>query len=64
MAAALGKDPKFFSNNAADVHRKINSLLWVGPEEPTDDDWIHQARKNKNPSQARGILKSLFYTAL
>jgi len=45
MAAALEKDPDIYLNNAADVRRKINSLLWVGPEEPTDYDWIRAERK-------------------
>jgi glycogen debranching enzyme len=45
MAAAFGKDAGFYLENASDVHRKINSLLWVGPEELTDYDWIRQERK-------------------
>ncbi|HET6823853.1 MAG TPA: glycoside hydrolase 100 family protein [Anaerolineales bacterium] len=45
MAAALEKDPDIYLNNAADVRRKINGLLWVGPEEPTDYDWIRAERK-------------------
>lgn len=45
MAAALEKDPDIYFNNAADVRHKINSLLWVGPEEPTDYDWIRAERK-------------------
>jgi hypothetical protein len=47
MAAALGKnaDADSYFTHAADVRRKINSLLWVGPEEPTDYDWIRQERK-------------------
>jgi glycogen debranching enzyme len=45
MAAALGKDAEFYFKHASDVHRKINRLLWVGPEEPTDYDWIRQERK-------------------
>ncbi|HJR78705.1 MAG TPA: glycoside hydrolase 100 family protein [Anaerolineales bacterium] len=45
MAAALDKEPEWYINNAADVRRKINSLLWVGPEEPTDYDWIRAERK-------------------
>ena len=47
MATALGKDgdaDSYFSN-AADVRRKINALLWVGPEEPTDYEWIRRERK-------------------
>src|SRR5215211_3550229 len=45
MAAALDKDLEWYSHNATDVRRKINTLLWVGPEEPTDYDWIRQERK-------------------
>jgi glycogen debranching enzyme len=45
MAAALGMDADFYFDNASAVRRKINSLLWVGPEEPTDYDWIRQERK-------------------
>ena len=47
MAAALGKDAdaQEYFNNTADVQRKINTLLWVGPEEPTDFDWIRRERK-------------------
>jgi glycogen debranching enzyme len=45
MAAALEKDIDGYFTNAADVHRKLNRLLWVGPEEPTDYDWIRQERK-------------------
>jgi glycogen debranching enzyme len=45
MAAALGKDAQEYFNTAADVRRKINTLLWVGPEEPTDYDWIRDHRK-------------------
>ena len=45
MAAALGTDPTVYFNNALDVRRKLNTLLWVGPEEPTDYDWIRHERK-------------------
>jgi glycogen debranching enzyme len=47
MAAALDKtaDADAYFSAAADVRRKINRLLWVGPEEPTDYDWIRQERK-------------------
>ncbi len=45
MAAALEKDAQFYFDNAADVRRKINSLLWVGPEELTDYDWVRTERK-------------------
>src|SRR5215207_7369297 len=45
MAVVLGKTADTYFNNATDVRRKINALLWVGPEEPTDFDWIRQERK-------------------
>ena len=47
MAVALGKDAEaaVYFDNTADVRRKINTLLWVGPEEPTDYDWIRRERK-------------------
>ena len=45
MAAALEKDADTFFQNAKDVHGKVNRLLWVGPEEPTDYDWVRQERK-------------------
>jgi glycogen debranching enzyme len=45
MATVLEKDAQFFFNNAADVRHKIDRLLWIGPEEPMDYDWIRQERK-------------------
>jgi glycogen debranching enzyme len=45
LAIALEKDAQFYFDTAADVRRKVNSLLWVGPEEPTDYDWIRAERK-------------------
>jgi hypothetical protein len=45
LALALEKAAQFYFDNAADVRRKINSLLWVGLEEPTDYDWIRAERK-------------------
>jgi hypothetical protein len=45
MASALGKDSETYFNNALDVRRKINTLLWLGMEEPTDYDWIRRERK-------------------
>jgi hypothetical protein len=45
MADALGKDGNPYFDHAADVRRKVNSLLWVGPEEPTDYEWIRQERR-------------------
>ncbi|MBM7551515.1 amylo-alpha-1,6-glucosidase [Thalassobacillus pellis] len=45
MADALGLGGEFYFENAKDVHKKINTLLWVGPEEPNDYDWISTERK-------------------
>ena len=45
MADALGTDANAYFNHAADVRHKINALLWVGPEEPTNYDWIRMERK-------------------
>lgn len=45
MAAALGLDPGPYQASAADVRRKLNALLWVGPEEPNDLAWIAAERK-------------------
>jgi glycogen debranching enzyme len=45
MAAALDEGAETYLSSAADVRRKINRLLWVGAEEPTDYDWIHRERK-------------------
>ncbi len=45
MAAALEKNADTFFHNAEDVRRKVNRLLWVGPEEPTDYHRVRQERK-------------------
>lgn len=45
MARALGLDAAPYLEAAADVRRKVNALLWVGPEEPTDLEWIGRERK-------------------
>jgi glycogen debranching enzyme len=45
MAAALGLEAATYAKAAADVRRKINLLLWVGPESPTDWDFIRNERK-------------------
>jgi glycogen debranching enzyme len=45
MAHALGLDSQPYSAAAADTHRKVNALLWVGPEEPNDLEWITRERK-------------------
>jgi glycogen debranching enzyme len=45
LAAALGKPAELYVQNALDIHRKLNVLLWVGPEEPLDLDWVANERK-------------------
>lgn len=45
MAIALGKEGAAYEESAADVRRKLNTLLWVGPEEPKDWQWITRVRK-------------------
>ncbi|MBN2046996.1 MAG: hypothetical protein JW750_04050 [Anaerolineaceae bacterium] len=45
MARALGDDPTPYERGAEDVRRKVNILLWVGHESPTDYDWIRRERK-------------------
>jgi glycogen debranching enzyme len=47
MAAALEKaaDADAYFQHAADVRLKVNALLWVGPDGPTDFEWIRQERK-------------------
>lgn len=45
MAQALEKPCDFYLENARDVHQKLNRLLWVGPEEPNDWDWVARTRK-------------------
>ncbi|WP_052487920.1 amylo-alpha-1,6-glucosidase [Gordoniibacillus kamchatkensis] len=45
MAEALGLNAETYVRAAEDVHRKINVLLWVGPEEPLDLDWVANERK-------------------
>jgi glycogen debranching enzyme len=45
MAEALGRAPARYFEAAQDVRRKVNRLLWVGPEEPTDWDWLKRERK-------------------
>lgn len=45
MAGALGLDAGPYLAAAADVRRKVNALLWVGPEEPNDLAWIAEERK-------------------
>jgi len=45
LAAALGEPSAFYAEQAADVRRKINLLLWVGPEQPKDWDAIRRERQ-------------------
>lgn len=45
MAAALDLPSEQYGEAAADVRRKINTLLWVGPEAPTDWDWVRRERQ-------------------
>lgn len=45
MAQALDLDGQAYFAHAADVRRKINALLWVGPEQPNDLAWISRERK-------------------
>lgn len=45
LAAALGEPSEFYAEQAADVRRKINLLLWVGPEQPKDWDAISHERQ-------------------
>lgn len=45
MAAALGLPPEPYLRTAAEVRRKLNTLLWVGPEAPKDWDWVRRERQ-------------------
>ncbi len=45
MAAALDKPAGDYFANADDIRQKINTVLWVGAEEPKDWEWIAQERK-------------------
>jgi glycogen debranching enzyme len=45
MAAALGLPGGEYFRNADDVRRKINTVLWVGPEEDRDWNWIAETRR-------------------
>lgn len=45
MAEALGRPAEPYRQRATDVHRKVNTLLWVGPEEPRDWGWIERERR-------------------
>lgn len=45
MAEALNYPAASYFDTAEDVRRKINLLLWVGPEAPVDWDWVWQERQ-------------------
>jgi glycogen debranching enzyme len=45
MAAALGNDSAWYDETARDVRKKVNTVLWVGPEAPKDWEWISRERK-------------------
>ncbi len=45
MAQALGLPAAEYGDLSADVRRKVNLLLWVGPEEPKDWDWVRRERQ-------------------
>jgi glycogen debranching enzyme len=45
LAEALGHPVEDFFSAAEDVRRKVNTVLWVGPEEPKDWEWISRDRK-------------------
>jgi glycogen debranching enzyme len=45
LSRALGQDAQPYQAAAADTQRKVNALLWVGPEEPNDLAWISGERK-------------------
>jgi glycogen debranching enzyme len=45
LAAALGQAAEAYFETAADIRQKINTLLWVGPEEPKDWDRLRHERQ-------------------
>lgn len=45
MAEALGLPGENYTAAAEDIRRKVNTLLWVGPEAPKDWEWIKRERK-------------------
>jgi glycogen debranching enzyme len=45
MAEALDLEADRYFQTATDSRRKINTLLWVGPEEPKDWAWVQQNRQ-------------------
>jgi glycogen debranching enzyme len=45
MARALDIPSDSYFENAEDVKRKLNTLLWIGPEEPKDWAWLGRTRR-------------------
>ncbi|MBK8020835.1 MAG: glycogen debranching protein [Chloroflexi bacterium] len=45
MAEAQEVPAETYAATAEDVRRKINTLLWVGPEAPKDWDWVRRERQ-------------------
>jgi glycogen debranching enzyme len=45
LAEALGQPGAEYTQAAAEVRRKLNTLLWVGPEAPKDWDRVARERK-------------------
>jgi glycogen debranching enzyme len=45
LAGALGEPSEEYAAQAVDVRRKINLVLWVGPEQPKDWDAISRERQ-------------------
>lgn len=45
LAEALGRPSEMYRAAAHDIHRKVNAVLWVGPEQPRDWDWIAATRR-------------------
>lgn len=45
LASELGLSSQYYETNAQDVHKKLNTLLWIGPEEPLNLEWVTNERK-------------------
>ena len=45
LAEATGRPVEQYRRTARDVRRKVNAVLWVGPEEPRDWEWIAEERR-------------------
>jgi glycogen debranching enzyme len=45
MAAALDIPSESYDLSAEDTRRKVNAVLWVGPEEPLDLAWVASERR-------------------